>query len=135
MRRLETWFLAWGTWKSLALVPDPPRGRREPADANVGRRTDTLKCADAVEACRLSAAPIPARHRRGAAQRRPYSPAPSRRPRGIVKLYALAASSCLVAVHVPIKGALKQETASSRNGSNGGPVTCTTSRRPRGVAT
>ena len=53
--------MAKGKRKSLALVPDPPRGRREAADANVGRRTDTLKCADAVKACRLAAAARPAR--------------------------------------------------------------------------
>ena len=103
MRRLETWFLAWGAWRSLALVPDPPRGRAGlprrqrllqrapssraevkefysaprrsvggtahvegivfpfesaalragPADANVGRRTERLKCADAAEVCGL----------------------------------------------------------------------------------
>ena len=107
--------------------------RAGPADANVGRRTDTLKCADAVEACRLSAAPIPARHRRGAAQHRPYSPAPSRRPNCVVKRYALAASSCVGVVLDPVKGALKRNKERTRNGSNVGPVQCTTSRRPRGV--
>ena len=45
--------LAWSAWKSLALLADPQRGRREPADANVGRRTDTLMCADATKACGL----------------------------------------------------------------------------------
>ena len=45
--------MAWGAWRSLGLLSDPPRGRREPADANVDRRTDTLMCADAAEACGL----------------------------------------------------------------------------------
>ena len=164
--------MAWGAWRSLALLCYPQRGRAglrrrrrllhrapssraevkecysaprrfvggtahvegavfpfesaalraEPADANVGRRTDTLMCADAAEACRLAAAALPARHRRGAAQRRPYSPAPSRRPRCVVKRYALAASSCLVVVQVPIKGASKRNKERTRNGSNVGPV-------------
>jgi len=112
--------------------------RAEPADANVGRRTDTLMCAHAAGACGLSATARPARHRRGAAQRRPYSPAPSRRvrrPPGVVKRYALAASSCLVVVQVPIKGASKRNKERTRNASNVGLVMNATSRRPRDVAT
>ena len=103
----------------------PTRARR----LQFRRRTDTLMCAHAAEACGLAAAARPARHRRGAAQRRPYSPAQSRRPPGVVKRYALAASPCLVVVQVPIKGALMRETASSRKGLDVGLFPWATSRR------
>ncbi len=36
-----------------ALLFNPQRGRCEPADSNVVRRTDTLMCADLAEVCRL----------------------------------------------------------------------------------
>ena len=42
--------MAWSAWKSLGVLANPRRGRPEPADANVGRRTDTLMRADAAEA-------------------------------------------------------------------------------------
>ena len=132
MVNAERWRLVLGVEKPCFACGSAAL-RAGPADANVVRGTDMLKCADAVEACRLAAAALPARHRRGAAQRRPYSPAQSRRPRGVVKQYALAASSCLVVVQVPIKGASKRNKERTRNGSNVGPVPCATSTRLRGV--
>ena len=121
MVNAERWRLVLGLEKPCFACGSAAL-RAGPADANVVRGTDMLKCADAVEACRLAAAARPVHHRRSAAQRRSYSPSPSRRPPGVVKRYALAASSCLVVVHVPIKGASKRNKERTPNGSNGGPV-------------